>query len=690
MSLSSFTNIDGNLSIPSLNISQGINFENDDVRLGNAAGLNNQAALAIAIGNNAGQNNQGISAISIGTLAGVNNQKQDAIAIGNSAGADEQDPRSISIGNRAGNDTQLNDSIAIGNSAGENFQSEYAVAIGFEAGLALQDVGSVAIGAFAGENSQSKNAIAIGDKAGQANQGGNAIAIGAFAGSSQQHTNTIVFNATGSPLNTIQTNSSYIAPIRNLAKPNILYYDTVDKEITFAPAPSVGVPTLESVLGQGNSAGTNDINMNNQNITNVNQINGTSYPPPPSNPNLSQVLAQGNQAGTNIDMSNNDLLNVGNLGFSQSSVSIGNGSGGKNDNNTKTNVGFECGAISQSGLTVAIGNQCGNNLQKASAVAIGNQAGRFNQGLDCVAIGRRAGDSGQGERAIAIGAEAGLLNQHTKTIILNATSSALNTTNTDSFYVAPIRSATNSNTLFYNTTTKEITHQPNPVIPTPATPNLSAVLTAGAVANTTINMNNNSLTNVSTINGTAYPPPVGSTPNLSAVLAQGNSAGNNNLNMNNQSITGALTVNGIAINSVSNTASITPIKTKDELRANEVVLYYNTLNGEITNGSAPVGCYQTWQFRNPAVLGVRDFNVEYINNRTQPIQLAIRLRRQPNAPNQTVSLLIGGVIVDSLLVDFNISFILSSAIVPPNSTYRVTAQNAAQMFIERWSELARS
>lgn len=473
MSLSNYTNITGEISLPNLFISNGIEFANGDVRLGNQAGSINQQSTAIAIGNNAGQNNQRIGAISIGTLAGVNNQQQDSIAIGELAGADNQQQEAVAIGRRAGNDFQGQGAVAVGDEAGDQSQGAYSVALGYQAGFALQDELSVAVGVLAGENSQGKNCVAVGDKAGQFSQGDNSVAVGANAGNTNQHTKTIILNATGNVLNSDRTDALFVAPVRNVASGNILYYNTSSKEVSYAPAPAVGVPSLETVLGQGNNADIFDIDMNNNDILNVNNINlstinNSVYPPvaPVVVSPLVDVLNVGNQAGTNIDMSSNDLLKVGNLGFSQSSVSIGNGSGGKNDNNTKTNVGFECGKTSQSGLTVAIGNQSGNILQKASAVAIGNQAGRFNQGVGCVAIGDRAGDSGQGERAIAIGTEAGFLNQHTKTIILNATGSALNTTNTDSFYVAPIRSATNSNVLYYNTTNKEISYG----LPPPSTP----------------------------------------------------------------------------------------------------------------------------------------------------------------------------------------------------------------------------
>jgi hypothetical protein len=478
MSLSNYTNSNGDLTLPNLIVSNGIEFPNGDVRLGNQAGSINQAPTAIAIGNNSGQNNQQVGAISIGILAGVNNQKKDAIAIGFTAGSDNQQDDAVAIGRRAGNDFQGSGSVAIGNEAGDTQQGENCVAIGNKAGFLAQD------------------------------------------------NNTIILNATGNPLNSDRENATFIAPVRNVASSDLLYYNSTSKEVSFAPAPALGVPNLESVLGQGNNANIYDIDMSGNDILNVDNINlstinNSVYPPVvpvPPVPSLSEVLDVSNISNKNIDMSNNDLLKLGNLGFTKSSVSIGNGSGGKNNDDFKVNVGYQCGATSQQSFTVAIGNQSGNNLQKASSVAIGNQAGRFNQGVDCVAIGRRAGDSGQGERAIAIGTQAGFLNQHTQTIILNATDISLNSDVSNAFYVNPIRNGISSNILYYNTSNKEISFAPAPTL---GVPSLGEVLDVSNVANKDINMNSKNLLsvnniNLSTINNSAYPPSfTSSAPSLS-------------------------------------------------------------------------------------------------------------------------------------------------------------------------------
>jgi len=97
-------------------------------------------------------------------------------------------------------------------------------------------------------------------------------------------------------------------------------------------------------------------------------------------------------------------------------------------------------------------------------IAIGRYAGLTNQGGNSIALGVHAGEINQGAYSVAIGVAAGWGQtnaQAANTIILNATSSEVDgvASQTNSFYVAPIRTdATPSNILYYNTTTKEVTY----------------------------------------------------------------------------------------------------------------------------------------------------------------------------------------------------------------------------------------
>ena len=127
---------------------------------------------------------------------------------------------------------------------------------------------------------------------------------------------------------------------------------------------------------------------------------------------------------------------------------------------TKIALGENAGSIAQGAQAVAIGSDAGNGLQGNTAVAVGSNAGRVSQGIDAVALGFGAGETSQGLQAVAIGAYAGQTSQAANTIILNASGSAVDgvAAQTNSFYVAPIRTTANGTPLMYNSTTKEITY----------------------------------------------------------------------------------------------------------------------------------------------------------------------------------------------------------------------------------------
>jgi hypothetical protein len=127
---------------------------------------------------------------------------------------------------------------------------------------------------------------------------------------------------------------------------------------------------------------------------------------------------------------------------------------------TKIALGSATALTAQGVLAIAIGQSSGQSSQGASAIAIGQYAGNEIQGIKAVAIGANAGYSGQGANAISVGNLAGESSQPANTIILNASGVAVNgvALQTDSFYVAPIRTTANGTPLMYNATTKEITY----------------------------------------------------------------------------------------------------------------------------------------------------------------------------------------------------------------------------------------
>jgi hypothetical protein len=140
---------------------------------------------------------------------------------------------SVNLGYGAGQAGQQQNSIAIGNQAALNNQLSRSIALGYLAGNNNQSFSSIAIGDEAGSLSQSNNSIAIGTQAGRVGQGINCIAIGNRAAAASSIStpgpppffiptfvtpkvgdNTIILNATGESLNSTQSDSLFIKPIR--------------------------------------------------------------------------------------------------------------------------------------------------------------------------------------------------------------------------------------------------------------------------------------------------------------------------------------------------------------------------------------------------------------------------------------------------------------------------------------------
>jgi hypothetical protein len=132
-----------------------------------------------------------------------------------------------------------NSAIAFGQSAGaNNSQGATAIAIGTDAGYYTQGAGAVAIGESAGESYQGANAVAIGKKAGYY----------------YQAANTIILNATGSAVNGVssQTNSLYVAPIRNASGTNgLLQYNTTTNEVTYSGSITFPDTTVQTTAWTG-------------------------------------------------------------------------------------------------------------------------------------------------------------------------------------------------------------------------------------------------------------------------------------------------------------------------------------------------------------------------------------------------------------------------------------------------------
>jgi len=271
-----------------------------------------------------------------------------------------------------------------------------AVAFGEGAGTTSQGANSVAVGAGAGSNNQGYGGVAVGAGAGATGQGIDATAIGTDAGATDQGGDAV---AVGEGAGYTTQGGGAVA-VGNYAGH------------TTQGTSAVAIGTDAGETNQGDNA-----------------------------------VAIGESAGETTQ---------GNY-----SVAVGQQAGTNTQGASAVAVGYLAGTTSQGASAVAIGLNTGSTGQGTYSVAIGPGAGHNGQGNNSVAIGLDTGLTSQGTNAVAIGKQAGETSQAANSIILNATGVAVNGVagQTDSFYVAPIRSATaTANVLYYDTTTKEVTY----------------------------------------------------------------------------------------------------------------------------------------------------------------------------------------------------------------------------------------
>lgn len=141
-------------------------------------------------------------------------------------------------------------------------------------------------------------------------------------------------------------------------------------------------------------------------------------------------------------------------------IAIGSEAGKNNQSDNGIAIGAGAARTTQGVSAISIGYVAGYSAQGSNAIAIGGNAAQSNQAAQTVAIGYAAGQYNQGPNAVAIGAGAGQTSQAANSIAINATgeSSPLNPANAG-LYINPIRSAAAANSfLYYNNTTKEVTH----------------------------------------------------------------------------------------------------------------------------------------------------------------------------------------------------------------------------------------
>ena len=188
-------------------------------------------------------------------------------------------------------------------------------------------------------------------------------------------------------------------------------------------------------------------------------------------------IAIGSQAGYNLQGANS--IGIGaSAGFTNqgsNSIAIGRFAGNDNQGGNAIAIGRFAGNITQGGNAIAIGRSAGNIQQGGNSVAIGRSAGNIQQGDYAVAIGAGAGNVQQGDYAVAIGAGAGNNYQGSNSvaigsfagfpviannaIVINGDDNSLSANDTG-LYISPIRNDNSNvtNTVYYNTTTKELTY----------------------------------------------------------------------------------------------------------------------------------------------------------------------------------------------------------------------------------------
>jgi hypothetical protein len=189
--------------------------------------------------------------------------------------------------------------------------------------------------------------------------------------------------------------------------------------------------------------------------------------------NVGNVIASNVTTTNGIFWANGQAYSTGNIsvgdaiaiGYNSATVSQGGGAvavgstaGNVSQGIGAVAVGEAAGTLSQGAEGIAIGKTAGEQSQGAYSIAIGSAAAYYQQRTGAIAIGTSAGALQQGNHAIAIGTGAGSALQGNNSIILNATGSALEQTTDNTFTVKPIRNASGSTVLYYDSTTGEITY----------------------------------------------------------------------------------------------------------------------------------------------------------------------------------------------------------------------------------------
>ena len=392
----------------------------------------------------------------------------------------------VNFGANTGFTNQANFTTAVGPYAGQQNQGENATALGRNAGNDGQGQRAVAIGLTAGASNQGNEAVAIGNGAGATNQGTSAIAIGLGAGNSNQHANSTVINSSGINLNTTNTSSLYIAPIRSATNANVLVYNSTTKEVTTTPF-SAGVDFQAPISLTTSGSGSATFSGTTLNIPTLSTYSLTT---------ASSSTLGGIKIGNNLSIDGSGVLSANiNAGSISGTVAVANGGTGQTTisglqsalglSGSKVAIGNTAGLTSQGASTVAVGSEAGYLTQGQYAVALGGGAGRNTQGSGGIAIGYVAGYSNQGASSIAIGSNAAQSGQGTQSVAIGlASNSAANYATALGSYASA--AYTNSTAIGYQAVTSAINTIQLGADGTNSTTPISNVKTSGTITAGTV------------------------------------------------------------------------------------------------------------------------------------------------------------------------------------------------------------
>ena len=168
-------------------------------------------------------------------------------------------------------------------------------------------------------------------------------------------------------------------------------------------------------------------------------------------------IALGENAQNNSTQSH--CVSIGylaNKGCGANSIGIGYLAGHNSGGSNRVAIGYQPHGHAAASNSIGIGYQAGGHVAGEGSITIGYLASQWVAGDYSIAIGYKAGDQ---DTAGGLGGDA--VGTHDNSIVLNATGSKLNATQ-PGFVVAPVREATNSKVLYYDTTSKEITYHTAP------------------------------------------------------------------------------------------------------------------------------------------------------------------------------------------------------------------------------------